>query len=259
MVRSIGSKPSRCPSRLLRLLGEQARARQHGERQRHLRDDEPSPRHERSLMHAASDARERVERRDPRHRPCRRHREEHAGHDRQRDGKEQHRRRRRCRDRHERRSGEGERDHRARADQRDQHSGSAAGQGEQDAFDHRLPHEAPGRGAERGANRRLTAIGSGEQQVREVGAGDEQQDRRGEEQHRQRARELPLHQRHAATGRRDARSAGAEAARRSSLVSDDWPPSHCCSAIVMRVPTACGCAPGEAGRSRTASADRPGS
>ena len=125
---------------------------------------------------AAAGAAQRVDRIGARREPRRRGAEHDAGDEREADGERQHQRRRARVDRQERRAGERERQQQARGADGDDESGDAAGDGEQHALDQRLRDDLPARRAHREPHGGLAAPrdGAGEQQVRDVGAGDEQ-------------------------------------------------------------------------------------
>ncbi len=73
----------------------------------------------------------------------------------------------------------------------EQHSDERASEGQEPALEQQLSHEEPRAGAERPADRQLLAPGGRphQHQVREVGAGDQQQQRHGRRQHPQRPAE----------------------------------------------------------------------
>ena len=77
--------------------------------------------------------------------------------------------------------------------------------GEQHAFDQRLRDDLPARRAERQPHRRLAAAGDGarQQQVGDVGAGDQQHQRAHAEQDAQAAAVLLAHDADAGAGRHD--------------------------------------------------------
>ncbi len=108
-------------------------------------------------------------------------------------------------DRQERRAGEGEREQQTRRADRDDESGDPAGDGEQDALDERLRHDLPARRAHREPQavwpRRATR--AGEQQVRDVGAGDQEHQPAHAEENLQAASVLLLHDADAGAGGHD--------------------------------------------------------
>ena len=75
---------------------------------------------------------------------------------------------------------------------RDDHAEQRAHQGQQHAFDQQLRHQAAPRGTDGEAHRHFTLARAGprQQQVREVGARDQQHEAGRAEQHRQRLAEL---------------------------------------------------------------------
>ena len=105
----------------------------------------------------------------------------------------------------------------------DQQAGQPARAGEQERLGEELPHQPGGAGADGGADRHLAAPadGAGEQEVRDVGAGDEQHEADGADEDPQRTADLAddlLAQRHDAerqlpVGRIDGGMLAAEARR----------------------------------------------
>ena len=80
-------------------------------------------------------------------------------------------------------------DQRLHADAGEQHAEGAAGDRQQHAFGHELPEQPAAACAKRRAHREftMTCLGAREQQVREIGAGDEQHETDGGLQHPDRA------------------------------------------------------------------------
>ena len=154
---------------------------------------------------AAAGAAQRIDRIGARREPRRRGAEQDAGDEREAERECQHHRRRTRVDRQEGRAGEGERKQQARGANGDDEAGDAAGDREQDALDERLGDDLPPRRAHREPDRRLTAPRdrAGEQQVRDVGAGDEQHQPAHAEENLQAASVLLPHDADAGAGGND--------------------------------------------------------
>ena len=152
--------------------------------------DERSPR-------AAAGAAKRVDRIGARGEPRRRGAEQDAGDERERESERQNRRRRRRVDRQECDPRKRERQQQTRRADRDGEAGDAAGDREEDALDQGLHDDLPPRGADRepDGGLRPPRDGAREQQVGDVGAGDEQHQAAHAEKNLQAARILLLHDR----------------------------------------------------------------
>ena len=125
--------------------------------------------------------------------PCGSDAEEDAGDERERDGEADDGGRGRGIDGDVGCSGEGEREQHAGSRVGDDDAGDAAECGEDEAFGEELPDDAPPRGAEGGADGHLGAAGhaANEQQIGDVGAGDEQ-DESGDPGEQMQVRGVPL-------------------------------------------------------------------
>ncbi len=137
--------------------------------------------------------------------PRRRRAEDDAGDEGEAEGKGQHYRRRIRVDRQERRPGEREREQQPRGPDRDREPGNPAADREHHALDQRLRHQLPARRAHREPHGGLPAPRhrAGEQQVGDVGAGDEQHEAADAEQNLQAPAVLLFHHADAGAGRDD--------------------------------------------------------
>ena len=200
------SKPASTVSRLYSVLREHQRADQQHQRQRHLRHDERAT-HAESLATRGDAAAAGLQRHGRRQRRrLDRGRDANSRHANERDAGVKPKT---CRFHAE---VEEERAHaagqlrdtstcakRARHD----HSERGADRREQHALDEQLAHDAAARRADRQPHGDLALAGgrASQQQIREVGAGDQQHQSGGREQHDQRLAELIAHIRHAGARR----------------------------------------------------------
>ena len=156
--------------------GQHHRARDQHDGKRGLHDEQRLARKRRVIAGAAAGAAQRVHRIRARRKPCRHGAKENAGQERQRERKRQHHWLRIGIDRHESGPGEGQRHQQPRRADRDGKPDDAAGDREENALDERLRNDLTTRGADRQSQRGLTATRhrTREQQVGDVGAGNEQ-------------------------------------------------------------------------------------
>ena len=161
---------------LLQTAGEQAGSGEQDDGERGLHDDEGFLRKRGAVAGAAIGSAERFRRIGMRGEPCRGGAEEQAGDQGEDKGEAENGQRRRGVDGNEVSAVEGQRDDQLDSEKGDEHAGSAAQQGKDDAFSERLADEALSGGAEGEAHRGLSAAGgsAGQQQVGDIGAGDEQ-------------------------------------------------------------------------------------
>ena len=157
---------------------EQTRADDEHERDGDLKNDEPLARQRGAIGRRSSAAAQRVHRIGLRHDPRGHRREDRRGEERHHHGESENRRRRRRVDRNERRAAERGRDDDARAEIRDEDARRAAGQREHEPAREHLADEPPPARAERRPHRELKRLRAREQQVREIRAGNEQDERR---------------------------------------------------------------------------------
>ena len=183
--------------------GQQQRPDDQHDRHRGLQHDQRLARERRMIAAAAAGAAQRVDRVGARREPGRRRPEEHAGGEGQREREGEHQRRGHRVDRQEGGAGKGQRQQQPGGADRDGQADDAAEHGQQHALEQRLRDDLPARGAERQPDRGLAATrdGAGQQQVGDVGAGDQQHQRAHAEQDAQAAAVLLAHDADAGAGR----------------------------------------------------------
>ena len=174
--------------------GEQARAGEQDDGEGGLDDDEGFLRPGGVIAGAAIGAAESFDGIGVGGEPCGRGSEDGTGDEREREGKGEDGQRRRGGDGHEVRAVEGEGDDGFDAEVRDGESGDAAEDGEEDAFGEGLADEALARRAEGKADGGLGAArgSAGEEEVGDVGAGDEENEAADGEQDVEACRRSPL-------------------------------------------------------------------
>ena len=184
---------------------EHRRAGDEDDGQRRLEDQERGARERRVIARRSTRSAQRIDRVGPRRQPGGDGAEEHAGDQRDAERERQHQRRRAGADGKKCRDGEGEREQEPRGAHRDDEAHDAAADGQQDAFDERLRDDLRSRRADRHPYCRLRPPRdrSREQQVRDVGAGDQQHEPAHGHQQLQAAGVLLFHDPDAGAGRDD--------------------------------------------------------